>query len=139
VDGRVEALRRVPLFASLGDDDLSRIAEVMSEVETPPDQVLVQPGTAGTGMFFIAEGTAVVETKRDQLELGPGQFFGELALMSPEATRTARVRAKTPLRCLALDRASFRSLVSEQPEVAAALLEVALGRLAENAGVDGGL
>ena len=84
-------------------------------------------------MFFIAEGTAVVETKRDEIQLGPGQFFGELALMSEDATRTARVRAKTDLSCLALDRASFRTLVAEHPEVAASLLEVALGRLADNA------
>ena len=135
MDARVEALRRVPLFAELGDDALARIAAAANEVEVPSEQVLVQPGTAGTGMFFIAEGTAVVETRRDQLELGPGQFFGELALMKPDATRTARVRAKTPLRCLALDRASFRTLVAEHPEVAASLLEVALGRLAENAGL----
>jgi CRP-like cAMP-binding protein len=86
-------------------------------------------------MFFITEGTAVVETKRDEIELGPGQFFGELALISEDTTRTARVRAKTELSCLALDRASFRKLVSEHPEVAASLLEIALGRLAENAEV----
>ncbi|MFL5979117.1 MAG: cyclic nucleotide-binding domain-containing protein [Gaiellaceae bacterium] len=135
MDDRIEALRRVPLFAGLGDDDLRAVAEAVNEVEVPAGQLLVQPGTAGTGMFFIAEGTAVVETKRDEIELGPGQFFGELALMSEDATRTARVRAKTELRCLALDRASFRSLVAEQPEVTASLLEVALGRLAENAGV----
>jgi voltage-gated potassium channel len=135
-DSRVETLRRVPLFVGLADDDLAAIAEAASEVEVPAEQLLVQPGTAGTGMFFIAEGTAVVETKREHVELGPGQFFGELALMKPDATRTARVRAKTPLRCLALDRASFRGLVATHPDVAAALLEVALGRLAENAGVD---
>ncbi len=138
MDDRVEALRRVPLFERLGDDGLRAVAEAVNEVEVPAGQLLVQPGTAGTGMFFIAEGTAVVETKRDEIELGPGQFFGELALMSEDATRTARVRAKTELRCLALDRASFRSLVAEQPEVAASLLEVALGRLAENAGVGDG-
>jgi CRP-like cAMP-binding protein len=135
VDGRVEALRRVPLFANLGDEELAAIGAAVNEVEIPADQLLVQPGTAGTGMFFIADGTAVVETKRDEIELGPGQFFGELALMKPDATRTARVRAKTDLRCLALDRASFRELVAAHPEVAASLLEVALGRLAENAGV----
>jgi CRP-like cAMP-binding protein len=135
VDGRVEALRRVPLFAGLGDDDLQCVADAVNEVEVPADQLLVQPGAPGTGMFFIAEGTAVVETKRDEIELGPGQFFGELALMSEDATRTARVRAKTELRCLALDRASFRTLVAEHPDVAASLLAVALGRLAENAGV----
>jgi CRP-like cAMP-binding protein len=135
VDGRVEALRRVPLFAGLGDDDLQCVADAVNEVEVPADQLLVQPGAPGTGMFFIAEGTAVVETKRDEIALGPGQFFGELALMSEDATRTARVRAKTELRCLALDRASFRTLVAEHPDVAASLLAVALGRLAENAGV----
>ena len=135
MDGRVEALRRVPLFAGLADDELEQIADASNEVEVPAGQLLVQPGMKGTGMFFICEGTAIVETKRDQLELGPGQFFGELALMSPDATRTARVRAKTDVRCLALDRASFRTLVAEHPEVAASLLEVALGRLAENAGV----
>lgn len=133
--GRIDALRRVPLFAGLPEGDLDHLAEAVNEVEVPAGQLLVQPGTAGTGMFFIAEGTAVVETKREAIELGPGQFFGELALISSDATRTARVRAKTPLRCLALDRASFRSLVSEHPDVAASLLEVALGRLAENAGV----
>jgi CRP-like cAMP-binding protein len=85
-------------------------------------------------MFFITDGTAVVETKHGEIELGPGQFFGELALMSEDATRTARVLAKTELRCLALDRSNFRTLVAEHPEVAATLLEVALGRLAENAG-----
>ena len=136
-DGRVEALRRVPLFSRLGDDELQCVAEAVNEVEIPAQQLLVQPGTAGTGMFFICDGTAVVETKRDEIELGPGQFFGELALISEDATRTARVRAKTDLRCLALDRASFRELVSEHPEVAASLLEIALGRLAENAAPPG--
>ena len=136
-DGRVEALRRVPLFSQLGDEELQRVAEAVNEVQVPAEQLLVQPGTAGTGMFFIAEGTAVVETTRDEIELGPGQFFGELALISEDATRTARVRAKTELSCLALDRASFRKLVSEHPEVAASLLEVALGRLAENAALPG--
>ena len=134
----VDALRRVSLFVGLDDAALGAIAEAASDVEVPAGRPLTQPGDAGTGMFFIVEGTAVVETKHGEIELGPGQFFGELALMSEDATRTARVRAKTELRCLALDRANFRTLVAEHPEVAATLLEVALGRLAENAGVDDG-
>jgi voltage-gated potassium channel len=135
-DSRVDALRRVPLFVGLADEDLAAIADAANEVEVPAGQLLVQPGEAGTGMFFICDGTAVVETRREHVELGPGQFFGELALMKPDAIRTARVRAQTPLRCLALDRASFRGLVATHPEVAASLIEVALGRLAENAGVE---
>jgi CRP-like cAMP-binding protein len=134
-NARAEDLRGIPLFSDLSNESLEGLAEAAKEVEAREGQVLVQPGTKGTGMFFIAEGTAVVETKRQARELGPGDFFGELALMRQDATRTARVRAKTALRCLALDRASFRRLTSEHPEVAASLLEIALARLAENAGV----
>jgi voltage-gated potassium channel len=134
-DARIDTLRRIPIFAGLSARSLGRVAEATKEVEVPAGHVLVQPGTKGTGMFFIADGTAVVETRREKRELGPGDFFGELALMRADATRTARVRAQTPIRCLALDRASFRRLTSEHPEVAASLLEIALARLAENAGV----
>ena len=136
-DERVEGLRRISLFADLGDGELERLAQATKEVEVPAGQLLVQPGMKGTGMFFICDGTVVVETKRDQIELGPGEFFGELALMSADATRTARVRAKTPARCLALDREGFRELVTANPEVAASLLEAALNRLAENAAPPG--
>jgi CRP-like cAMP-binding protein len=135
MDARVEALRRVPLLAELGDEELERVAQATQEIEAPEGQVLTQPGAKGTGMFFVADGVAEVESKAGLVELGPGQFFGELALMKKDATRTARVRAKTTLRCLALDRASFQRLVAENPQVAAALLEIALDRLAENAGI----
>lgn len=135
MDTRVDALRSMPLFAELGEEELEHIAEATHEIEAHEGQVLVQPGEKGTGMFFVTEGTAEVESKVGPVELGPGQFFGELALLKKDAIRTARVRAKTPLRCLALDRPSFQKLVAENPQVAASLLEVALDRLAENAGV----
>ncbi len=136
-DARAEALRRISLFADLDPGELEQLAQATKELEVPAGHVLVQPGTKGTGMFFIADGTALVETKREHVELGPGEFFGELALMSADATRTARVRAKTPLRCLALDREGFRELISAYPEVAASLLEAALNRLAQNAAPPG--
>jgi CRP-like cAMP-binding protein len=136
-DGRADALRQISLFAELDTAELERVAEATKELEVPAGQVLVQPGMKGTGMFFISEGTVIVETKHDHVELGPGEFFGELALMTTDATRTARVRAQTPLRCLALDRGGFRELVSAHPEIAASLLEAALNRLAENAASDG--
>jgi CRP-like cAMP-binding protein len=136
VPAPVEALRRVSLFVGLDDAALEAIASAANDVEVPAGQLLTQPGDVGTGMYFVVDGTAAVATKHGEVELGPGQFFGELALMKPDAIRTARVQAKTPLRCLALDRASFRNLIASNPDVAAALLEVALGRLAENAGVE---
>jgi len=135
MDNRVEVLRNMPLFADLGDAELEQIAEATHEIDAREGQVLVQPGDKGTGMFFVTEGTAEVESKVGPVELGPGQFFGELALLKKDATRTARVRAKTPMRCLALDRPTFQKLLAENPQVAASLLEIALDRLAENAGV----
>src|SRR6266545_4845283 len=136
-DARADALRGISLFADLDPGELEQLAQATKELEVPAGHVLVQPGTKGTGMFFIADGTAVVETKRRHRELGPGDFFGELALMRRDATRTARVRAKTPLRCLALDRASFRKLTAEHPDVAASLLEMLGGQLAEARTVEG--
>ena len=59
MEDRLEALRRVPLFAELGDEELKRVARATHEIEAPEGQVLIQPGTKGTGMFFVANSAAV--------------------------------------------------------------------------------
>ena len=82
-------------------------------------------------MFFVLEGTVDVDARERTRELGPGDFFGELALLTDDGTRTARVRAKTYVRCLAFDRAAFEELVRQHPEIAATLLETALSRLGQ--------
>ena len=79
--------------------------------------------------FFVCDGTVEVEAREGMHELGPGDFFGELALLTEGGTRTARVRAKTDARCIAFDRAGFEDLVREHPAIAATLLETALTRL----------
>jgi CRP-like cAMP-binding protein len=122
-------LRSIPLFAQLPPDALERLAEVATEVEAQPDQVLVQPLQAGTGMYFVLTGTVEVEAREGWRELGPGDFFGELALLTDDGRRTARCRAKTDVRCLAFDRAAFEDLVREHPDIAATLLETALSRV----------
>jgi CRP/FNR family transcriptional regulator, cyclic AMP receptor protein len=63
-------------------------------------------------------------------ELGPGEVVGELALLRRDGARSARVQAKTPVRCLAIDRESFRRLLAEEPGLALAILEVVVDRLA---------
>jgi CRP-like cAMP-binding protein len=124
-----EDLRAIPLFARLEPEALERIAEAGSEIEAPTDQLLVQPGQAGSGMFFVLEGTVEVEARETRRELGPGEFFGELALLTDDGTRTARVRAKTDVRCLAFDRHAFEELIRQEPAIAATLLETALTRI----------
>ena|SRR5438128_1972182 len=126
---RIEDLRAITLFADLEPAALEQLAEAAKEVDAPAGQLLAQPGAAGSGMFFVVEGTVEVEARETLRELGPGDFFGELALLTEGGTRTARVRAKTDVRCVAFDRAAFEDLVRVHPDIAATLLETALTRL----------
>ncbi len=79
---------------------------------------------------MIEEGTVVVEARGSvEIELGPGEFVGELALLVPESTRSARVRAKTDVRCLAIGAAEFKQLLDDEPRIALAMLPVVAERL----------
>jgi voltage-gated potassium channel len=118
----VEMLRRIPLFAELSDRALERIAELSNEFEAPAGWVLVEVGQPGSGMFVLEEGTVEVRTPDGrEWELGAGEFFGELALLT-DHPRNARIRAKTPVRCLAISRTDFSKLLEEEPEIAVAML-----------------
>ncbi|HZD16577.1 MAG TPA: cyclic nucleotide-binding domain-containing protein [Actinomycetota bacterium] len=128
--GNVERLRGIPLFAELDDEALGLVANLFSEVEAPAGQVIVEHGHVGSGMFLLEEGTVNVELPSGSLELGPGEFFGELAILSDDITRTARVRSVTPLRCLVIGRPDFLKLLQAEPQIAAAMLPVLARRLA---------
>jgi CRP-like cAMP-binding protein len=93
--------------------------------------VLIEPRAAGSGMFVIAEGTVVVQPRDvDPVELGAGEVVGELALLTEDGTRTARVQAVTEVRCLTLDRATLQQALEDEPKLAIALLQAAVERLA---------
>lgn len=130
VSERISALKSIPLFQDLSQAWLRRILEVAGELEAAAGQVLVQPRAEGSGMYVVEEGTVVVERGGKSIELGPGQFFGELALLTSTA-RTARVRAKTDARLLAISRSEFRNLLESKPKIATAMLEVLAKRLAD--------
>ena len=123
-------MRELPLFAGLGEDALRRVQELTVELEIPAGQTLARADDPGSGMFVIEEGTVVVEGRgRHVIELGPGEFVGELALLVPESIRAARVRAKTDVRCLAISRADFEQLLEDEPRIALAMLPVVARRL----------
>jgi len=128
-DERLARLRGVPIFAGLGDDVLQRILGASTELEVPAGQVLARAHDPGAGMFVLEEGTVVVEAPGRTIELGPGEFFGELSLLVPESTRVARVRAKTQVRCVAINRLDFEELLEDEPRVALAMLPVVARRL----------
>jgi voltage-gated potassium channel len=123
-------IRRVPIFSALGDAELTQIAALASEFEAPKGQVLVEHGQPGTGVFIIEDGEVRVDRPNSKhVDLGPGAFFGELAVLA-EVPRTARVSALTDLRCLAISRNDLVELLEREPAVAVSMLREVARRLA---------
>jgi CRP-like cAMP-binding protein len=128
---RTDALARVPIFAGLSRSALERIARIAHHVELRPGQVLIEPRAKGSGMFVLLDGVATVGIRGKSVrELEAGDIVGELALLTEGAVRTARVRAKTPVQCVAISRNDFRRILSDEPRVAIAILETVAARLA---------
>jgi voltage-gated potassium channel len=125
----IETLRAIPLFTRIDDDGLDVIGRLATEFEVPAGQVIAERGQPGAGLFVIEEGTAeVVLPDAEPVELGPGEFFGEVALLTDQP-RTARVRARTDLRGLAIARQHFMLLLDAQPTIAVAMLPEVARRL----------
>lgn len=128
---RTNALSRVSIFAGLSRRSLEKIARTANEFEAPAGQVLIEPRTAGSGMFVLLEGTAMVDLRGSRsYDVNPGECFGELALLSSAGSRLARVRAKTPVRCLAIARNDFVSMLAAEPTLSLAILQNLAARLA---------
>jgi CRP-like cAMP-binding protein len=127
---RADALARVPVFAGLSRASLERVARIAKDIELRAGQLLIEPRAKGSGMFVLLEGVLTVGSGGRLRELGPGDIVGELALLTADAVRTARVRAKTPVRCLAITRNDFRRILADEPRVAIQVLETVATRLA---------
>ncbi|HXF97175.1 MAG TPA: cyclic nucleotide-binding domain-containing protein [Gaiellaceae bacterium] len=124
-----EELRALPLFAGVSEEGLARLVRC-AEAEFEPGQVLALPGDPGSGMYVILDGEVSVEMRGGwHTELGAGNFVGEIALLVPEATRVARVRARTPVRCLSVPRDLFLELVEREPPLTLAMLRELARRL----------
>ena len=120
---RTYLLARVPLFAGLSRSQLARVASVAEERAQRESHVVVEAGDPGSAFFVIVSGRVkVVKGRRTEAELGPGDFFGELALLDGEA-RTRTVIALTPLETIRIERPAFRGLLRKDPNLAIALLE----------------
>jgi CRP-like cAMP-binding protein len=127
-DARIDRLRSVPLFASCTDKELSFIASRVDEVDIPAGQVLTKKGESGGDFFIILEGKAEVEAAEGKRALGPGDFFGEIALLD-NGPRTATVRAATPMRCLVLGHEQFRDVLHQNGDIAVKVLRAVTQRL----------
>ena len=127
----VDRLRQVPLLEGIDEAELVRIAPLPDEVEVAAGAVLTEEGTTGGEFYIIVTGTATVSRQGRKLAtLGPGSFFGEVAVLT-HGLRTATVTADVPMRLLRLDERRFRTLLSTAPAVSQKLMEGLAERLKE--------
>jgi CRP-like cAMP-binding protein len=125
-----QALRSAPLFADLDDADLRGILAIGRTERFDAGAPIVREGDAGDGMYLVLEGAAEVDVGGRFHRMGPGDFFGEMALLS-RRKRIATVRAAEPVRALVIPPDEFRSFVLEHPRVALSMLEAVVERLRE--------
>ena len=127
----VAELRSLPPLAGMSEVGLARVASRAATFHAEEGRVLALEGDPGAGMFILCEGTIAVELRSGSLELGPGDFFGELALLVDDGARVARVRAVTPVRCVSIPREEFLTLVETEPSFALHMLRELARRLTE--------
>src|SRR5262245_2272877 len=128
-------LHRLPLFSALTPDDCARLEARMKIREFLPQAVIVREGGANESAFFILSGRVAVRRKDPDTgidfllaELGEGQMFGEMALLTRKA-RTATVVALDATTCAVLPLAEFERMLAEHPNVAVAMMGVLAERL----------
>jgi CRP/FNR family cyclic AMP-dependent transcriptional regulator len=117
-------LTQVPHFSSLSQRQRKRLSRSFKERDFKPGTTPVRQGhMSGIGFFVIREGEASVSIDGTEVaRLGPGDYFGELGIISGHA-RTATVTAETRLRCFELAMWDFRQFVKDHPDVSWKLLQ----------------
>jgi CRP/FNR family transcriptional regulator, cyclic AMP receptor protein len=127
---KIDLIRKVPLFARCSRAELKEIALLADEIDLHEGKEMTREGAPGREFFVLLDGTADVKKNRRRVNtLGPGDFFGEIALVSREP-RTATVIATSPVRALVITDRSFRRLLDDAPRVQTKVMEAMAERLA---------
>ncbi len=131
-------LQRIKLFSALSVDDCQQVVKRMKRRDFLPNQIIVREGAPGNSMFFITAGLVEIRKKDPHTgieflltEMGPGQNFGEMALLTGKP-RTASVTSLQPTTCAVLEQADFHDLLMKYPKIGLALTTVLAERV-ENA------
>jgi CRP-like cAMP-binding protein len=128
-NAKVDVLRRVPLFSACSKRQLEAVAGIADEIDLPAGKTLIKEGERGREFFVLLEGDASVTQGGQEIRtLGPGDFFGEIALIS-NTPRTATVVAETPLRALVVTDRAFRTLLERMPELQPRVMQALAERL----------
>jgi len=124
-------LERVPIFASLTERQINRLASGLLEKDISEGTTVVKQGEKGIGFYLILDGAVEVKRKGRKLaSLGPGDFFGEMALFENQA-RNADVVAVKPTKCGVLSTWEFWGYAMSQPKMLRGMLAEMAHRLSE--------
>lgn len=129
-----DLLAQVPLLASLDPRSREHLAGQLASIRVPADTTVFSQGDAGDTLFLIQEGKVEIRIQDEEetpvilATLGPGEYFGDMALLDDQP-RSATVVTETPCVFLTLSRAPFQELVLQQPGVALSLLTEVSRRL----------
>ncbi|MGZ8625633.1 MAG: cyclic nucleotide-binding domain-containing protein [Actinomycetota bacterium] len=128
----VEHLRKLPLFRDLSNRELEMLARWTDEIDVPAGRHLMKQDAFAHEFMVIVSGTAeVVHDEQHLADLGPGEFFGEIAL-TEQHRRTATVTATSDLRIVVMHERDFRAMEDEMPDVARRVREVMAERRREH-------
>ena len=129
-DGKVELIKKVPLFSKLSKKGLEEVAHIADELDLPQGKQMAEEGDRGREFFVLLEGEADVK-KGDQSinTMRAGDFFGEIALVT-KMPRTATVTATTDVRVLVITERDFGALLKHSPEVGRGVAEALAERVA---------
>jgi CRP-like cAMP-binding protein len=128
-DQKLELLKATPLLAELNRHELEEVGRLADEVDVPAGRVLMREGDSGQEFFVIIDGQVRIERGGNVLRtLGPGDFFGEIALVS-EGPRTATATTETPAQLLVLAHREFHSLMGQFPTIQTSVLNCLATRL----------
>jgi CRP/FNR family cyclic AMP-dependent transcriptional regulator len=131
-NAKIELLKRVPLFERCSKAELAEIAMLADELDLPTARDITKQGASGKEFIILVEGEAeVVRGLRVVNELGPGDFVGEIALVSGKP-RTATVRTRGPARVLVVGASGFRMLMRDVPSIKDKVLAALTARLPDD-------
>ncbi len=126
---KIDILNKVPLFSGLSKRAMNEIAKITDEIDLPAGKELIREGDPGRQFFVLLEGEAEVRRKGRRVNtLGPGDFFGEIALVTERPT-TAAVTLTEPSSALVISRPAFRRMLLAQPGVQIQVLETLAERV----------
>jgi len=130
-DATADLLAQVPLFSACSKKELQQLAKLAQDIHVEAGHVVVRVGAAGAEFFAIVSGEAEVSRHGVPVAtLGPGAFFGDLALLE-KAPRNATVTARTAMDLIVLGQREFSTILDDSPMFVRKLLVGLAHRLRE--------